>query len=61
MTDTELTVIAINVRWPREIHRALARAAEESCRSLHGEIVYRVRESFRKERKTAQQFRAVAQ
>jgi hypothetical protein len=43
-------VTATNTRLPDDLHSELARAAREACRSLNGEIVWRLRESLKDER-----------
>jgi predicted HicB family RNase H-like nuclease len=40
-------MIATNVRLPDGLHRRMAEAAQDSCRSLNGEIIWRLRQSIR--------------
>jgi hypothetical protein len=39
--------VVTQTRLPDELHRQLARAAEEACRSMNGKIIWRLRESLR--------------
>jgi hypothetical protein len=46
---TEEDMIATNTRLPVQLHKQLAQAAQESCRALNGEIIFRLRQSLRAE------------
>ena len=43
-----------NTRLPVSLHRQLAQAAKELCRSLNSEMIYRLRELLKTERPSAE-------
>jgi Arc-like DNA binding domain len=45
--DKPSDFVFTNVRWPSDLHRTLSQAAQESCRSLQGEVVFRLKESLK--------------
>jgi hypothetical protein len=48
-------MIALNVRLPDGLHRQMAEVAQDSCRSLNGEIIWRLRQSLRDARNRDEQ------
>jgi predicted HicB family RNase H-like nuclease len=47
------SVIALNLRLDRPLHRQLTAEAKRSVRSLNGEIVFRLRRSFHEQSEDA--------
>ena len=44
-------VTAVSARLPKEVRDALVRSAQDSCRSINAELVFRLRQSLREERR----------
>jgi hypothetical protein len=45
--DPKPKVVTTNVRIPGDMHSAITRVAKQESRSMHGEIIHRLRRSLR--------------